>query len=421
MKFMKENMNRLLIAVFFALLNLVITGCMLGFDNSNMTREAGLSKMACYNSFEEFAYTSTVEGYGTGLPTEPWEIKSTFPDEFIGDYHIRGLRIQVMFTRSVNGSQEIWLARPSRFLEEDTQSIFIFHPISGEWQTVSDNVDGTDAFIRGVYQAGDGTIWGWNGWDWNKNTPSGPIMSKYNEQTQKFEFAPGMLEYPLTDEGERVGHGSDFDSQGNIWILVSKDGIYLYNFITQTTIKQLDLKDITVSNLEGLSDGSIYFTDNTYSQRSQDNSRPGVFDGMLYQYIPESKELLELGNPDEEWPWFGSMFETSRGQVWFSAVGYRDLQDGSWHLLHSDPEYAIKRAGHQGSSSPNITLESSNGLLWFNKENEDILTGTAWYDPDTGDGCMFTDVSARIVEDDQQQLWMFADGKLYSLSLAPKD
>lgn len=114
MKFMKENMNRLLIAV-FALLNLVITGCMLGFDNSNMTREAGLSKMACYNSFEEFAYTSTVEGYGTGLPTEPWEIKSTFPDEFIGDYHIRGLRIQVMFTRSVNGSQEIWLARPSRF------------------------------------------------------------------------------------------------------------------------------------------------------------------------------------------------------------------------------------------------------------------------------------------------------------------
>lgn len=388
------------------------------FPQFRNNSKATLKDMTCYMTFEEFAYTPKVEGYGTGLPTEPWQIESTFPNEFVGEYHIRGIQLQVMFARSVGGNPEVWLARPSRFRREDIQSIFIYYPESGEWHPVLDTVEGTDAFIRDVHLANDGSIWGWNGWEWWADTmPNGPVLSKYNEQIQQFEFALGMLEYPLTDDGERVGYGAIFDLQGNIWILVSKDGIYFYDSIAQTTTKQLDLKDITVSNLEGLSNGSIYFIDNTYSQRTEDNSRFGVFDGMLYQFFSESGELLELGIPDEEWPWFGGIVETSRGQVWFSAVGYRDLSDDSWHLLHPDPEYAFKRAGHQGYSSPRITLESSNGLLWFNKLSEDVLTGTAWYNPDTGEGCMFTDISAKIVEDDRQQLWMFADGKLYRYAL----
>jgi hypothetical protein len=51
----------------------------------------------------------------------------------------------------------------------------------------------------------------------------------------------------------------------------------------------------------------------------------------------------------------------------------------------------------------------------------DMFTGTAWYNPETGEGCMFTSFSARITEDDQQQLWMFAGGKLYRLPLATEE
>ncbi len=406
-----SKMNRIFIVSFIILL---IPACM----TSQNTEQSNLSSMKCYNSFQEFAYIlPEYHEYRSGLPTEPWKIESNFPSELVKDYDIQWPNIRVMFSRSVNGNPEIWLANPSRFLEDDAQSIFVYHPESGEWFTIPDNVEDTNTFIRGVYQAGNGTIWGWNGWEQSTIEQNSPVFSIFNEQTKQFEFIPGMLERPMTDEGKNISHGALFDSQGNIWILVSNDGLYLYDPVSQTTTKQIFLPEMTISNFSMLSNDTIYLTDNTYMQRTTGNTKRGNFSGMLYQFFPENDEILEVGIPDQPWPWFGSMVETSDQKVWFSAIGYHDLSDGSWHLSHPDPEYAFERAGYQGFSSPNIILESSDGILWFNKENEDMFTGTAWYNPETGKGCMFTSFSARIIEDDQQQLWMFAAGKLYRLSL----
>jgi hypothetical protein len=43
--------------------------------------------------------------------------------------------------------------------------------------------------------------------------------------------------------------------------------------------------------------------------------------------------------------------------------------------------------------------------------------GTAWYDPEAGKGCLFTNLASYIVEDANKQLWMVADGKLYRYPL----
>ena len=46
-----------------------------------------------------------------------------------------------------------------------------------------------------------------------------------------------------------------------------------------------------------------------------------------------------------------------------------------------------------------------------------MAEGTAWYDPETGEGCMFTNIHGTIIEDDEQVLWMLLDEKLYKVDI----
>ncbi len=65
-------------------------------------------------------------------------------------------------------------------------------------------------------------------------------------------------------------------------------------------------------------------------------------------------------------------------------------------------------------STPKILLESADGKLWFHHEN-----GMISLDPKKGEWCWFTTYQSNIVEDSQHNLWMIADGKLYTYPLKP--
>ncbi len=377
-----------------------------------------LLSQKCYDSFEEFAY-GLPETYSHEplLPTDPWQIDATFPDELMGEYHVLGLGIEVMFARSVNGNQEIWLGRPRRHLKGDIKSVLIYQPALQEWQYVSDTIEGTDVFISGIFLTNDGTIWGINTWRGDNTSPNkGPVLSKFNEETRQFEFAPGILEISFTYEQRFINVEVIVDQQNKIWVFVANDGIYYYDPISQTTSKQVDLPDIALSAPTLSADGSIYFADNNYTKLTSSNPNFRIFEGMLYQFFPDTGELIQLEIPDEPWPTFWKMFMTQTGNLWLSAVGYKDLNDNRWNLAHPDPDSFFENVNRGAWVSPNLFLESSDGLLWFNKYT-DTYEGTAWYNPKTEEGCMFTNIPANIIEDSQQQLWMFADGKLYRYSL----
>ena len=111
------------------------------------------------------------------------------------------------------------------------------------------------------------------------------------------------------------------------------------------------------------------------------------------------------------------MYESQNGKLWFGSVGIYDLEKDSWNLLHPDVDFAFKTAGHQGLYPPNISLESSDSVHWFHKLSEDMFTGTAWYDPESGEGCMFTHISAIVRGDNQEQLWMSTGADLYRYAL----
>ena len=68
--------------------------------------------------------------------------------------------------------------------------------------------------------------------------------------------------------------------------------------------------------------------------------------------------------------------------------------------------------------TPEIMLESSNGVLWFDRFTDNSqVDGTAWYNPETGQGCMFTNLVSTIAEDANHTLWFVARERLYKLSL----
>ena len=101
---------------------LLATACEqeLSYPQLGNNPKANFADMECYNSFEEFAYVLP-ETYSREplLPSEPWEIESIIPSEFIESFPYPRLGYEVMIARTVDGNPEVWLVRPWRVSRED--------------------------------------------------------------------------------------------------------------------------------------------------------------------------------------------------------------------------------------------------------------------------------------------------------------
>lgn len=156
-------------------------------------------------------------------------------------------------------------------------------------------------------------------------------------------------------------------------------------------------------------DGSIYFRDSYYS----------AAEDFLFQFFPETGEIIALDVPRDPWGFSGGMLVDHKGRLHIGAMGYMEI-DGGLHLLHHDALRAWEnRSEFLYWSLPTLIFESSNGLLWYAEDHDmsGVGEGTAWYDPEIGKGCLFTNLASYVVEDANKQLWMVADGKLYRYPL----
>lgn len=98
--------------------------------------------------------------------------------------------------------------------------------------------------------------------------------------------------------------------------------------------------------------------------------------------------------------------------------GYLEHQN-LWRFIDPKPEFSWEMRGNPSWYPPELVFASSDGRLWYAEWNDmDYLgEGTAWYNPDTGEGELFTNVASFIVEDDDQRLWIVVDGILYAMQL----
>lgn len=178
---------------------------------------------------------------------------------------------------------------------------------------------------------------------------------------------------------------------------------YRYNPATETSERRVELSEYPVVFVALAPDGSIYFSNPIGV------SRGVVVEGMILQFIPETDEVTVVDFPDEPWPIFREMLFDRSGRLWLGSTGYRDL-DGNWHLMIPNPEEAFEHAGEYWWVRPFLLTESSDGRLWYIRHVDGQGDGTAWYDPEIGEGCMFTDYPSNIVEDSNHQLWIIGGG-----------
>jgi hypothetical protein len=371
----------------------------------------------CYKTFEEFAYGGfDLQPIEKLLPTEPWYIESSMPSDYYGDAAFNQYDWQVRLVRLVQGSPEIWLSRERGAPEDVVPLILIYYPMSKRWSSVSGVVEESDIFVKDVYMTSDGTVWGKNRWLQNQNnTPyQGSILSKYNEQINQFQFVSNAPQISFTKENRHSDIRVHLSRTDIFWIAIESDGIYTYDPQLDQTTKQAELGEMPVGVMSSALDGTIYFASTGYEQLQFSQPAFHMHEGMLVQFSLYTGKFIALENPSEPWPVVGPPLVTRSNQLWLGSIGYRDLNENRWYRLLPDINVYTEESYLNRPGSPQVMLEDEFGILWFGLDTE-AKDGIAWYDLATGKGCMFTNLYATIVEDSQQQLWMFADRNLYIL------
>lgn len=372
----------------------------------------------CPISFQKFAYEGPRDPSEEKLlPTNPWQIEITSPikqqnNVLISLDSIAATRIfngyqEILFTGSLNNTNGINM----------DQALFIYKPQSLHWEIVRPDIEDTELRAYGFFTTKDGSIWARIERDLgkvNRQRITVPVLARFNNATQRFELVKGMLEAPIVDGYSYLRTSIVEDRNNSLWIFVDNDGLYRYDLKNKIAEKRVDF-NFVVYNPSVSADGNIYF--------SRDPSvRTGfrLIKNNLLWFDPENNQVIPVDTPDEEWPDFSGMLFDHKGQLWLGAIGYQKT-DGSWQRIVPNPKEIIQETWAKGFSfaPPTLALESSDGLLWYNKGFDSGMwtAGTAWYDPKTKEGCMISNQPAWPVEDQQHILWMVIDGILYKHSI----
>ena len=151
----------------------------------------------CIGSFYQNAYEIREHEYGPRppdiLPPPAWQLMHEFPDD---DAH-EGL----MNIRESNGEIEIWTSRIvfGEYPHNDmTREVVIYDEDFFETNRFYRFVGDLNIWTDRVFFHPNGTIWGRNMWKPSEGYPIDmiPILSKYNFQTNQFEFDPLAFEIP---------------------------------------------------------------------------------------------------------------------------------------------------------------------------------------------------------------------------------
>ena len=367
----------------------------------------------CMGLFSEFAYSGEMDNHSTiqqpVLPLTPWEEVIDFPrnSDNKETYYLA-------LARQYDGEVEIWIDSYVK------NKIIIFKPETQEQRVLSsDIIDYPGMAISPTFIQSDGTVWGQNYVYGDNNEilyDPYPPLSRYNEETQRFEIPKGMFTISLYQEN--MDYSKDplifLDKNDVFWVFSQHDGLYQYAIYTEKMNKVLQTLDLAFRN--GVMDhqGGIYFNRPTLGWKIA-----GLSSGEILYFNPELRKLESLSTPEQDWPVVLGLFIDWRGRLWTDISGYRDTE-GKWSLLHKNiGEYFGNILRGESWFVPSIETQTTDGRFWIQREYSYYNDGTAWYDPETEEGCWFTSYTSRIVEDAKNRLWFEADGKLYKYDLLP--
>lgn len=375
-------------------------------------QDSGQIEVDCIGTFDEFAYFPDESDMNKALilPLSPWSIATQLPDPEDEKLIKNVYRTKILTTRRGNGEEEIWIQRLFNVLltPRPQDEIMIFNVNSGEWKIFPDEIGETKISIASLFVMNDGSVWAKNFYH-PANTDllndKIPLFSVYNEELEEFEFAENDLFIGDGQSPDGIYYPEIvlLDKNDIFWIFVQFDGLYSYDTKSDQVKKHLDISNFIVDDATMLSDGNIYFVPDNY---------PELYpEGVIKKYHRDTEEVEEISVPDESWLRFTSILVDENDNLWLSAVG-RLAPDGTWHKLNSE---------YQVYTGLVIDFSGSDQTLWFSRFSDwDLnIDGLAWFDPDTGDGCWFTNIYTPVVEDDTGTMWLVAEETLYTFEMNP--
>lgn len=378
----------------------------------------------CVYSFEQFAYTlSRVSDEPVLEPQEPWKV-----DPFIAiDSTEKNYQISEV---SLSINEKVWLSG-----SQYDVGVWIIYDLDEQRTEILPRdveIDNRLYFVNELFWV-DENVWGTLDPYERSETHTRPILAYLDRSVREFVPAKGAIE--LYDN---QFYSAISDDEGTIWLFLARSGIYSFNVISNATSKVVNIPNLRIPAGEALDDeGNIYFQTSLHGQRrvhnygliapndyiisyGDANDRPfySILDGSVQILNTENHEVTEVAIPEENWPLNrGIIFDQNRN-LWLGATGYRN-PDGEWTLVNNNLEEHYAYPGGFNLARPSLEFASSDRRLWYQADGDVSRNylGTAWYDPSTGEGCMFTNVPASMVEDSDQRIWLVANVVLYVAQL----
>lgn len=403
---MKRLFQKLLL---LSLLLVMLNSCAVGPARSGQQdRRIGLDN--CIQPLETFAY-SVSSDQNKGVPGQkdfqippPWQKEANLPTD----------PASLKVSRLVNHQTELWLG-----VSSNGSQYSVYQPATKEWKSVSGEIENSGIYVTEFLVTPDGALWGiWSPNDSEMDYVGKPLLSKFNDQTGRFEFEQATQSIPAFTEGKSKDsyYWSKVlvDNQGIFWVLVPKDAIYSYNPTTQEIERQTEIDEI-VDSPTLAKDGSIYYLHLDYVERYVDLITTS--DVKIYRFTPTNRRVESISIRLEPWPPFSNILVDHAGRVWAGGLAWREPDNGWWYQLERSPLFItnVQWSGMEYRwQTPEILMESSDQRLWFRSDN-----GLTWLDLSKKTWCWITTSQSNIIEDPQHNLWIIAYGGLYRSPLKP--
>lgn len=375
----------------------------------------------CMQSFNAFAYFGpNYWSQRQSVIYSNWQLETAIhsgPNNIPVEYPIFALEA----TRIIDGQEEIWMSGAS----EEGLVWLVYRPELKEWERIIRTIDNTILISDHLFISSEGTIFSSLRWSLTQSDmpelETVPILAKFDEKTRQFTIQEDVMNIPFRQE---MFYGAwsvspwpliVLDELNTFWVFVNYDGLYSFNPDTNVLEKHVDIIEYPIVDVALAPDGSLFFS-KPANQVGSTRAVYGLSQGMLFQFIPQSNEIKALAVPNQGLPGFNGMLVDPNGILYLGATSYR-MPNGIWNLIHPDIESYFNHAGDHTWATPKLIFESSDGRLWFNRYLDGSGGGTAWYDIETGDGCLFNGEASNIIEDANQTLWMIMGGNLYKYPL----
>lgn len=373
----------------------------------------------CINSFHNFAYEIPIPFRTPETlvpPTLPWQHVETIPPHHIPGYFPTIHQLNVITVREIRGKAEVWLRGVVYGNDPALPRIVVlirYDETDTSWEYISSETEVPNLSIWEVFVTSNGDVWGTPNWIYY-DTREGiyqslPILYRFDETDKRFAVVEGVVEY--TRPANRYNYHFPYitlDQADMFWIFNMNNLIYNYNPVLGTTESYEFDVSTTVLDVTFDSTGQMVILTGTIGG--------GGLDYRLWEFQPINRRLSAIILPGRDWMIYNGILFDRENRLWIGANGYRDNAD-TWHLINASPD----ELGYELRWAPATpVLASSDGRIWYSRflDTSGWAEGTAWYDPETDQGCWFTHFPANVVEDHQQRVWLAADGSIYSLNLA---